>query len=314
MKYSPLLTLFLLYQNTLEIPKKINLSILKLGLILFCFPLSAYDPNGPFLVIKNPHNSGMFAVFTSVLGALDMCETERYSGVKVELDGWYLDPSVGPNWWEYFFEPIKLGIEKNAKSFYTPSFNETGPIIGRGFRLGKERASDLIQRYIKIKPEIKQCCREFENLHFKKYFVIGVHHRGTDKCCECPPVPYHITKNKVQKIIYQLQSQKKLNIRIYVATDEADFLTYMLDSFPDQVIFNDFSRSNNHRPLHVSCHLYEGNYQKGKEALLDCLLLSKCRILIRPPNSSLSVTAGRLSLNQKQVIVRGNSSTNWDRY
>ncbi len=266
--------------------------------------LPALHPGGPFLLVKNPHNSGMFAVFSSVLGALDMVEHGAFSGMRVKLDGWYLDPAIGPNWWDYYFEPIQVGHRQPYQPVYSFSFKETSTVIHRGLLLGRERAHELIKRYIKVKPEIEDACDEFINLNFKGYYVIGVHHRGTDKWKECPPVPYEVTRNAVENIINENKS--RYPVRIFVATDEAKFLEFMQTSFPDQVISCDFSRSTTKKPLHVSDHLYSGNYQKGKEALLDCLLLSRCQILVRPPRSCLSVTASRFDINLRQIIVRAN--------
>jgi Nodulation protein Z (NodZ) len=265
---------------------------------LFIFPLMAFHAKGPCLIVNNPHNSGMFAVFSSVLGALDLYEREGFSGVQVNLDGWYLDPVKGPNWWEYFFEPIRIGVKKPAR-YHAVSFEETKMHIYNALHLPRERAHQLIERYIRIRPEILQARDDFVRDYFNGFYVIGVHHRGTDKGTECPLVPYEVTKNKVEECMKQYGKAY-----IYVATDEARFLDYMITAFPGQVIYNDFSRSTNDMPLHVSSHLYQGNYQKGREALLDCLLLAKCDVLIRPSSSCLSVTAGRFNLQQPQVIVR----------
>lgn len=274
--------------------------------------VQGFNSKGPYLIVNNPHDSGFFAVFTSVIGTLDLLEKDNCSGVKVELDGRYLDPIIGPNWWDYFFESIKIGNESELNT-HVITFSETGFTISRGFKIGRERAHELIKKYIKIKKNIKDEINLFARNYFKKNFVIGVHHRGTDKGCECPLVPYEITKNKILEVINNLSNSQKENLKIYVATDEANFLSFMLEHFSNRVIFNQFARSDNGTPLHVGS-FYSNNYQRGKEALIDCLLLSKCNILIRPPKSSLSVTAGRFNLNQPQIIVRANKDKSKDTY
>lgn len=79
--------------------KKLHLS----GLVLICITLfampctikgdhQANEKAGPFLVY-NFGTSGMFAVFSAVLGALDYYEKGNFAGIKIDLcNGSYLDP------------------------------------------------------------------------------------------------------------------------------------------------------------------------------------------------------------------------------
>jgi hypothetical protein len=59
------------------------------------------------------------------------------------------------------------------------------------------------------------------------------------------------------------------------------------------VVYNNFSRSSNETALHdYNTNFYSSPYEMGKEALVDCLLLSKSHILIRPGTSCLSKVSG----------------------
>jgi hypothetical protein len=96
-----------------------------------------------------------------------------------------------------------------------------------------------------------------------------------------------------------------VKLRIYVATDDANFLKYMIPLYPKHIIYNEFVRSNDNSPLHYGFdNKYQSNYQKGEEALLDCLLLSKCNFLIRPW-SSLSIIADHFSPKMPVIGIWG---------
>lgn len=243
---------------------------------------------GPFLVLNNPSDSGMFAVFGSVLGALNFYENGSYAGLKIDLNsGRYLDPEKGPNWWEYFFEPICLGDESALAHHF--SIEEYVHLALHAIPHDRNRAFELIQRYVHVKPDIQTELDAFVNNHFMGHYMIGVHHRGTDKVTEWPLVPYKKTCEILRKIIKELPKEHRQSVRIYVATDEENFITYISQQFPRHVIYNDFARSCDATPLHdYGANFYQNNYQMGKEALLDCLLLSKCHVLVYPSSSCLS--------------------------
>lgn len=240
------------------------------------------------LVLKVPVDAGMFAVFTSVLGALDHFEKGYYAGIKIDLNsGRYLDPNVGPNWWNYFFEPISFEDPSAPYYYFTKEdvFNHLGPnpysTIFRPY--------ELICKYIHVKPDIQNEVDSFAAVNFQGHYMIGVHHRGTDKVVEFPLVPYEKTYKKIKEVIKKLSYADQKRLRIYVATDDAHFLKYISKKYPTLVIHSNFARSTSDTPLHDSNGgFYQSPYQMGKEALLDCLLLSRCKVLIRPAHSCLS--------------------------
>lgn len=251
------------------------------------------DPKkGKYLVLTNSSDSGMFAVFGSVLGALNVYEKGNYPGIKIDLNsGRYLDVEMGANWWEYFFEPIVTG---NAEApHYTFTLNDyLSQLMGTAYPADRHQAHKLIQKYVHLKPHIQQEIDAFVDTHFKGHYVIGVHHRGTDKIEEWPLVAYEKTFLAVQKVIESKSENERTNVKIYVATDDQHFVEFIEEKYPGLVVYNDFSRSQDNTPLHAyNANFYKSNYQMGKEALLDCILLSKTDILIRPTSSCLSSTS-----------------------
>lgn len=251
-------------------------------------PVKPSIEEGSFLILNNPSDSGMFAVFNSVLGALKIYEQGHYAGLKIDLNsGRYLDPAYGPNWWEYFFEPIALGAEKDPVHIF--SYAEYMHLALEDCPKDRYQAYQLINQYIHLKPHIEEELNTYLERHFRGHFVIGVHYRGTDKSVEVPTVPYEKTFKALCQFIKKLPSRKKNQLMVYVATDDQHFLDYLIKQMPSRVLYNDFARSTNGIALHsYDGHFYSSPYQMGKEALLDCLLLSCCQALIRPASSGFS--------------------------
>lgn len=250
------------------------------------------DGKGPFLIISNPNDAGMFAVFATVIGAIHFYEQGNFAGLKVDLNsGRYLDPEIGLNWWEYFFEPIVLGDESYQPKYYFSGQDVMNLFFHAYPHQDRFKANRFLQKYVHIKPHLQEEIDAFVRTHFDNHFVIGIHHRGTDKVTESPIVPYQKTYQVLLHAIEKLSKAQRGNLRIYVATDDDHFLTFLRSRFPaNTLIYNDFSRSADGTPLHAyGTNFYSSNYQMGKEALFDCLLLSRCHMLLRPASSCLSL-------------------------
>lgn len=251
------------------------------------------------------HNPGMFSAFTTVLGIADCYEKNVVAGFTVDYTtkGAYYDPSVGPNWWIYYFEPIDVG-DRTGVTLVT-SINGHG----HGFDfavhterdLSRERCNELIKKYIVIKPNIEEIVQDFVRKHFKTAeYVIGVHYRGTDKKRESPRAKYELMESHVRQVI---SMNGVPSAKIFVATDEQGFLDYMEKQFPNQIIVAEAIRSSDDStPVHNT----PGNkYQKGQQALVDCLLLSECNFLIRTSsNLSLCSTFFNVKLPVIEVTKR----------
>lgn len=224
------------------------------------------------LHVQNP---GLFCVFNTVVGALDDYDRGKLPGLIVdfEKEGLYYDPSVGSNWWEYYFEPIRLGVSEPVQK--VPQYKKTIFALRGEFEIPLQRAHELIQKYIRIKPEVQKKIDALYAEEFEGRTVIGVHYRGTDKKSEAPKVSFEEVYWKVDELVRDLP-----NVRIFVATDDAKFFAFMKEKYPEDVVFGlDALRSENGKPIHFSEK--KQNYRKGLEAVLDALLLSKCQHLVK---------------------------------
>ncbi len=258
--------------------------------LYFLFAIYCCCAQSVYLFTSRTDNDqpGFFSAFNSVIAALDFCEQKNaILGVDFQQEGWYYDSQKGPNWWSYYFDqprlPLKTPIQevKKFKAWQKIIF-----ALQAQYEIGRIRAHELIQRYIRIKKPIQEAIDAFYYTHMHGFYMIGIHYRGTDKIREAPAVPYET----VSDIVYS-QLQNRLPdkpFKIFIATDDQNFLAYMQQVYGQTVCAIDALRSTDDHAVHTNQHF--NNYQKGEDALVDCMLLSKCDLLIKM-SSNLSDTS-----------------------
>lgn len=271
-----------------------------ISLILSLTPCFTYADNREQFLVINPHGNassshtwpGFFAEFLIVVGALDRYEKEGFGGCGVEFNwGLYHDSSKGPNWWEYFFKPININPELRKNARYLSEHEKAACAWGGISSISRERAYELITRYIHIKPHIQQKIDDFIAEHFADHFVIGLHYRGTDKYEESPRMSYNEVYQKLEELI---ELHKDEDYRIFLATDDANFIDYLTAKIePGRLCYRDTIRSRNGQPIHRTRQIADA-YQLGEEVLIDSVLFSRCSILIRM-HSNVSSTAGNFN-------------------
>lgn len=245
---------------------------------------------GKCLVLRGaPYEPGLFSAFATVLGLLEYHErwARCYSGVVVDFGtrGLYYERSVGQNWWAYYFEPIgrlpdreaERAIVTGGQHFYFATRVER--------RMSRKRAFELISRYVRPLPFLLEQVEALVRDRFGGGFVVGVHYRGTDKVRDAPRVPYAGVADAVARAMLPAGTKPCM---VYVATDEQAFVEYMHGRFPGKVVCLDMRRSVDGTPIDV---LQGDNWAKGRDAVLDCLALSRCNVLVRTA-SNLSLCAG----------------------
>jgi len=266
------------------------LTVISCATIIQATLIANEKPSRDFFILNETMNSGFGAEFSAVLGALDAYEKGKYAGLEIDLSsGLFFDPAIGPNWWEYYFAPICLG-DKYSLNQHHSSKGESCSLSSMAYnRLSRQQNNELIRKHVHVKPVIQDAVDAFVKKNFKKYFVIGVHHRGTDKATEVPMIPWELTLQVLQHTIENLSKTNLKRLKIYVATDDQHFLDYLLQFYPSYIVYGDFFRSTNNQSLHsYESQYYSNNYEKGKEAIVEALILSKCNALIRPAPSGFS--------------------------
>ncbi len=246
--------------------------------------------------------AGFFSSFHTVLGALEFMETnEDCAGLTVDFadKGLYYDKKYGNNWWNYYFEPIDLG----KRTEVVKKFTHSQKIIFSGnseFGMAREHGHELIQKYITLKPHIASKINDFCESNFKDVFVIGIHYRGTDKCLEADIVPYREVAERVRIV---LNEQKIKQYKLFVATDDSYFLSYILAHFPGHIVSINAIRSDEGSAVHFTEKSL--NYKKGEDAIMDCILLSKCDLLLK---MSSNLSSCSIKFNPTIPVIELNKS------
>jgi hypothetical protein len=246
----------------------------------------AQEPTN-FHFTARKENPGFFSLFNSIIGALDFCEQENgYLTVDFHEDGWYYDEKKGQNWWQYYFEQPNVQVNEGHSKETIKAWQKIVFTLEAQFQMSRERAHELIKKYIKIKKPIQEKIKAFYQNDMKNFHVIGVHYRGTDKQKEAPKVSYEEFCAIVDREFIIASSFAPT--KIFVATDDQNFLAFMRKKYGNSICAINAIRSDNEKAVHEE--LEGDNYKKGEDALIDCVLLSKCKLLIKM-SSNLSDSA-----------------------
>lgn len=227
------------------------------------------------IILGCREGAGMFSLWMDVLTLCREYDRGNLRGIKVDFGkgGLYYCEAHGENWWEYFCEPIKHGKLKNARFVIGDIPGKQTHPGGIEFNITRKEANVLIKKYIHIKPFVQQRIDNFVNEHFKGRSVISVHYRGTDKINEAPYVPYEKVYNMLKLVI-----PTNRDYRIFIATDDINFIVFMQSCFGDKVCYQEAFRTDGKQGIH---YMNVDKYQIGLEALTDMILLSKADLMIR---------------------------------
>ncbi len=274
--------------------------LVPLSLLVYFLWVSAVFGQNYYLLTHRPEDAGFFSIFHTVLGALDFMETSNSCcGLRVDFEdeGIYYDKEYGENWWEYYFEPIDIGKKTDTvkkfsgdeQSFFT---------LNSEFNMSRKRGHELIRKYVFLKSHIQSRINNFYENNLQGNCVIGVHYRGTDKCIEAGIVPYKDVYERLQTII-----KDRHNYKIFIATDDYYFLIYMNVHFPGRIVAIDAIRSDEGTAVHVTEQNL--NYKKGEDAIVDCILLSKCDLLLK---TSSNLSNCSIKFNPNIPVIELNKS------
>jgi hypothetical protein len=162
-----------------------------------------------------------------------------------------------------------------------------------------EDGARILRRYLTPKPHIIKIVDDFWRGPSAHGPVVGVHYRGTDKSMEAPRVSWRHCLEVLEDYLCDHPNIKA----VFVASDEQAFVEFIMWSLRDVPIYasNDHYRSNNGQPVHLISAAGYG-YEKGEDALVNALLLSKCTSLIRT-TSFLSAWASIFNPDLKVILL-----------
>ncbi len=226
--------------------------------------------------------SGLFSEVAAVVGAIEYCEHWNHlvAGLRVDFSdkGLYYDPTLGDNWWRYYFEPIDTGAPDGGTvtDVSTPQHDAFAYRVER--ELPRATAAAIVAQHVRVRPQLLEQADQYARATFAGRPAIGVHYRGTDKREEERPVPYPTMTAAIRDAL----SAEGGGATVFVATDDQRFLDHANATFPGLIQCRTMVRSSDGRPLHKAGG---PGYTRGLDAIVDCLVLSRCRQLLRTPSN-----------------------------
>jgi hypothetical protein len=253
---------------------------------------------------------GLFSEFHSVLGALAYAEAHESAAVRIDFQSpLYVEAERGPNWWTYFFDAATIRLHPGASESREVHVNRVVTKYGRfgGFSdivggplaylypmkygLSRTALHRLVTTYLHVRPDILDQVARFSATRFDPgAYVVGVHYRGTDSIrnkwtgaltnYRTWRTPYRAFADEVRRV---LEAAAPHSYQIFVATDEIDFLEFMQRDFGSRVLcLDDAPRVRPHQQaIHLDPTLPVSNYQKGRSALADSLILAASSYLVK---------------------------------
>ena len=227
---------------------------------------------------------GLFAQLNQCLRIFAHCEQHGLKPIIFLSSPFYVK-AKGENWLEYFFESRKLDendrklVDNGSVKFsHVSDVDQLGLPTNFALRMTLEYANHLLWSYVSIKSELMDYVDSFAERQFSNRTVLGIHYRGTDKKSEAKPVTWEYVATTISNYTAANPDVDSL----FVASDEADFIEWIKREFKHMNVLShdDTLRSRNGIAIHVQPALGD-NYIKGKEALVNSLLLAKCDALIR---------------------------------
>jgi hypothetical protein len=226
-----------------------------------------------------PPRSDFFAQLTWRLYLLGFCEDRQMNPV-IRLTGSIYTDTPNHDWFHDFFEDINSialsGGNSNRirpRPLIVKHIDETS-LSGRHHpTLTLEEAHRLFTNNFRVKENIQSYIDNFIATEFAGDGVIGLHFRGTDKKWEAQPVEWPRCFQSVIKLAEDRPEVKK----VFIASDETEFIDWFAKQANGSlsvVVHPDEERSREGKPVRLN--LAGNHYRKGFEALVNCLLLSRC--------------------------------------
>ena len=224
---------------------------------------------------------GLFATLYYVLAIVRACEPRGVTPWIEATSPLYADPKRGPDWFAYFFdrrEGIRPPLAPCPR--YVIGSRRTLNRILRGapdLDIQNEfedicEALPTFDKHLRVKPELTDLADAFAREHFAGK-TVGIHWRGTDKTNdEAEPIAFQTLREAVERHATDCDT-------VFVATDEPAFAAFVRRTFPDKRVIT-WSRPTGGRFQDD----LEDNLRKGRDAILDCLLLARCSLLIKTPS------------------------------
>ena len=128
---------------------------------------------------------------------------------------------------------------------------------------------------LSVRSDLEQHTDEYIALNTNEDWI-AVHFRGTDVIALKDKLPFRHTITLESYIVY-LKGVLDNHCRIFVCSDQAQFIDEMNVTFSGRVFTRDIQRSINHDPLHQVDS--ESAHQQKQDAFMDLLVLTRAKLI-----------------------------------
>jgi len=254
-------------------------------------------------------NAGFSAVLTYTLNGIRMAVRDGAIPVVFygpEATRFFYEPERGDNVWEYYFEPVadvshaelRSGLECGSiepeqvhsfsrkqivdwhhsdldriATFWAHDVPED-PVAWMAAK--RALARRYVSEFVRVKPHVLAKVDAFANDWIGPQHTIGVHIRGTD-FAYAEPTPPEAYFDAIDR--YLAERGLADSYRIFLATDQNQFVDLFRRRFGDRLVTYDCLRSSGRKAPFKFAH--ESPYRRGEDVLIDVLLLSRCDFVFK---------------------------------
>lgn len=264
-----------------------HVTLLLCTAFIFCLKPGAAQE---YIFVNESYADDLFSSVNCIVRLLLFHETGHCAGLEVDFqkNGHFYDPARGPNWWEYYFEPVQVGNPDDGLPIpcgESRAYEATQEIIDV---CKPQRFNKIIKKHIRVKQDVRQKMQHYFSQYFKGHTMIGVHFfKGR-----------RVSYDRLSEAIHRYVKEKKIrDYRIFVSTEDQGFLDFMRMLFTDRVRFIPGVRSNGKKRSPTAAP-----YSKGEREVLEWLLLAKSEIMIHT-HSTLSFWVKCQNLSLPTIII-----------
>lgn len=259
-------------------------------------------PNQPCRVESMTH--GLFACFYCLLYGIYICEMEEVEPIAFLGESHlYFEKENGGNVFEYYYKKKHKFTEKSIHELPIIIVSNPGKFL-KWCRISifeKKMSNLIISKYFTLKNDIRKILSEFEKSNFAHSNILGVHYRGTDKITETPIAEFDEYERKIQVAL-----ESNLFNKIFFCSDEFKLRERVKKKFGNKIISYqttaDYGRNNEN--LELGIHFTQSTpFLAGRDALIECYLLSRCNALLSSSRSSMSLFATFINPDLFHIVL-----------
>lgn len=159
---------------------------------------------------------------------------------------------------------------------------------------------ELWKKYFRLSANVRRAAESYPNLEG----ALGLHYRGTDKNTSLVETNY-VSAEDFLTLAGDFIAKHPAIRTVFLATDEKGFVEKFRAQHPSLQVVNT-GEVTHHKHVGV-----QDDFAKGEHALLDCLLLSRCRYLLKC-QSALSAFAKVLNPKLEAYRISANKLAYWN--